>query len=86
MVAELACRYRKPARYDEEVTIWTQVCEIASRKVVFAYTITGPNGEVLVEGETCHVAVSRASGRPVSIPPDLRAPFERVARGRRPSR
>lgn len=85
MVAELVCRYRRPARYDEEVTIWTEVREVASRKVVFAYRVTGPDGELLVEGETRHVAVDRASGRPAVIPPDLRAPFEPLTSGDRTS-
>lgn len=85
MVAELTCRYRRAARYDEEVTVWTRVREVASRKVVFAYRVAGPDGDILVEGETRHVAVDRTTGRPAVIPPDLRAPFERLAKGDRTS-
>lgn len=81
MVVELVCRYRRPARYAEDVTVWTSVKEVASRKVAFAYRVTGPDGELLVEGETRHVAVDRATGRPAVIPSDLRAPFERLVNG-----
>lgn len=72
MLSDLTCRYRKPARYDEEVTIWTRVAEAASRRVVFAYKVTGPDGATLAEGETRHLAVDRATGRPLVIPDALR--------------
>jgi acyl-CoA thioester hydrolase len=76
VVAELVCRYRRPARYDDEVTVWARVKEMGSRRVVFEYRVTGPAGDLLVEAETRHLAVDRASGRPTVIPPELRAPFE----------
>lgn len=78
MVAELACRFRRAAHYDEEVTVWARVRELASRRVVFEYRVTGPEGDLLAEGETRHVAVDRTSGRPTMIPPELRAPFLRA--------
>ncbi|HNX49013.1 MAG TPA: thioesterase family protein [Thermoanaerobaculaceae bacterium] len=78
MVAELVCRFRRAAHYDEEVTVWARVKELASRKMVFEYRITGPDDGLLAEGETLHVAVDRASGRPTVIPPELRAPFLRA--------
>jgi acyl-CoA thioester hydrolase len=73
MVAELSCRYRRPARYDEEVTVWTRVAEAVSRRVVFEYRVTGPDGELLVEGVTRHLVVDRATGKPAVIPEHLRA-------------
>ena len=45
--------------------------------VVFQYRVEGPSGKVLVEGETRHVAVDRATGRPTVIPDDLRASLRR---------
>ncbi len=73
MVSDVACRFRKPARYDDEVTIWVQVVEAASRRVVFAYRVTDEAGELLAEGETRHLVVDRATGRPMVIPPAFRA-------------
>ncbi len=72
MVGELACTFRRPARYDDEVTIWVRVAEVASRRVVFEYRVEGPSGEVLAEGTTRHLGVDRASGRPIVIPAELR--------------
>ena len=72
MVSDLACRFRRPARYDDEVTIGVRVAEVASRRVVFEYRVTGADGELLAEGETRHLVVDKASGRPIVIPEELR--------------
>ena len=72
MVSDLTCRFRRPARYDDELTIGVRVAEIASRRVVFEYRVTGPGGELLAEGETRHLVVDRASGRPMVIPEAFR--------------
>ena len=78
MVGELTCRYRRPARYDEEVTVRVRVAEVASRRVVFEYRVEGPDGAVLAEGETRHVVVNRATGRPTVLPQELRASLNRT--------
>jgi acyl-CoA thioester hydrolase len=67
------CRYRRPARYDDDVTVWVRVGSVASRRVVFEYRVEGPDGNLLVEGETRHLVVDRASGHPRVLPPELRA-------------
>jgi len=72
MVSDLACRFRRPARYDDEVTVLVRVVEAESRRVVFAYRVAGPGGELLAEGETRHLVVDRATGRPMVLPSDLR--------------
>lgn len=68
MVTGLHCRYRRSARYDQEVTVWVRVSEIASRQVVFEYRVTAPSGELLVEGVTRHLVVNRGTHRPMAIP------------------
>jgi acyl-CoA thioester hydrolase len=78
VVGELSCRYRRPAHYDDEVTIWVRVKEAASRRVVFAYRVEGSEGTLLAEGETTHVPVSRATGRSRALPEELRSSLLRV--------
>jgi acyl-CoA thioester hydrolase len=78
MVGELRCRYRRPARYDDQVTVWVRVGEVASRRVVFEYRVEGPDGAVLAEGETRHLVVDRVSGRPTVLPEELRASLGRT--------
>ena len=60
MVAEVRCRYKAPARYDDEIEIRT--CLRASRKrvLVFGYEIYRlPDEDLLAEGETVHVITDR---------------------------
>jgi len=57
-VADVACRYRAPARFDDEITVKTWLEDANKRLVVFAYEIrTGDR--VLATGSTRHVFVSR---------------------------
>jgi|PlaIllAssembly_1097288.scaffolds.fasta_scaffold2583268_1 acyl-CoA thioester hydrolase len=72
MLSDLRCRYRRPARYDEDITVWVQVAEVASRRVTFAYRVTGADGQVLAEGETRHLTVSSETARPTVLPDELR--------------
>jgi len=72
MLSDLSCRYRRAARYDDEVTVWAWVVEAASRRVVFGYRVEGPDGALLAEGSTRHLVVDRATGRPTVLPGGLR--------------
>ncbi len=71
VVTEVRCRYLKPARYDQLVTVEVAVASLKSRAVVFSYHVRDERGELLAEGETHHVLVSRQGGRPQTFPPDL---------------
>jgi len=73
VVAELECRYRKGAHYDDRVTVWVRVASVASRSAVFEYLVADAGGGTLAEGRTRHVVVSRATGRPTVISEELRA-------------
>ena len=62
-VVESHCRYRAPARYDDEVAIETRVTAIRSSVIKFAYRISRlhPDGEqLLAEAETVHVTVNKS--------------------------
>ncbi len=68
MVAEVRCRYKAPAHYDDEIEVRT--CLRASRKrvLVFGYEIYRlPERELLAEGETVHVITDR-EGHPRTLP------------------
>ena len=59
-VAEAQCRYRAPARFDDEVIVKTWVAEANSRVVTFAYEMRLADSEtVLATGSTRHVFVNR---------------------------
>ena len=67
-VAEVKCRYRAPAYYDDQLTVRTCLKSLRKRVLVFAYEIYRESGEeILVTGETVHVVTSR-DGRPRTLP------------------
>jgi acyl-CoA thioester hydrolase len=60
-VVEASCRYRSPARYDDEILIETRPALLRGSVLKFAYKIyrkanqEGNERELLAEGETVHV-------------------------------
>lgn len=59
-VVEASCRYRSPARYDDEILIETRPALLRSSVIKFAYRILrkghdGAAPKLLAEGETVHV-------------------------------
>jgi acyl-CoA thioester hydrolase len=59
-VVEATCRYRAPARYDDEILIESRPSLLRGSVLKFAYRIfrDAPDGEqrkLLAEGETVHV-------------------------------
>ena len=59
-MVEASCRYRAPARYDDEILIETRPALLRGSVIKFAYRILrkAPEGEeptLLAEGETVHV-------------------------------
>jgi acyl-CoA thioester hydrolase len=78
VVAEATCKYRQPARYDELVTVKTDLKSLQRRAVCFGYQVVrkGP-GEILVEGETKHLCID-AGGKVTTIPEPY---FTHLARG-----
>lgn len=76
LVTGLACRYRKPARYDDAVTVRAMMTELGSRGCEFAYEIVREDGEVLCDGSTRHVFAD-VSGRPRRAPQEILEGLER---------
>jgi len=68
VVTDAHCHYRGPARYDEALTVRTQLKEINKRMITFFYQIlkTGSD-ELLAEGETRHLSLG-PNGKPKSLP------------------
>ncbi len=59
-VVEASCRYKAPARYDDELTILTEVASLRSSVIKFRYRILRTADEYLLsEGETTHVITNR---------------------------
>lgn len=70
-VIETGCRYRKPARYDDELVIRAAVTTIGRARLTIAYAVAREDGDLLAEGHTLH-AVMDEQGRPQRIPADFK--------------
>ncbi len=74
-VAEARCRYKAPARYDDEIVVRTRLEACRRRVLVFNYEVYRQKDDmVLAEGETVHVITDRA-GRPRALPEKYREMF-----------
>jgi acyl-CoA thioester hydrolase len=67
IVAEANCRYKNPARYEDDLIIRTRIIELTRRTLKFAYQITREDGTAVATGETLHVLINK-DGRPSSFP------------------
>lgn len=72
-IVEARCRYRVPARYDDELTVYAQVTERTRRTLKFAYMVFREEQQI-AEGETTQILIDR-NGKPCSFPPDIAARF-----------
>ena len=68
-VVSLSMDYKKPARYDDLLTITTIFKKQSSVKIEFDYEIHNEKGELLTTGYSMLVFVDMKTGRPVA-PPD----------------
>ena len=70
-VVEAGARYRRPARYDEELEVRTGLAALTAVRVRFEYRVVRPaDGVLLAEGFSEHAAVGR-DGRPQRLPPEM---------------
>ncbi len=58
-VVDARCRYKAPARYDDEVVVRTQLKNARESMVHFGYELVRAADGLLAEGETMHVVIDR---------------------------
>ncbi len=55
-VVDARCRFRAPARYDDEITVRTHLKNVRESLIHFAYeAVRESDGTLLAEGETTHI-------------------------------
>ncbi|SFC21248.1 acyl-CoA thioester hydrolase [Parapedobacter composti] len=67
-VMELRCKYLKPARYDEEITVRVHLREKPAVKIKFEYELFNPGGELINTGYTQLVFVDMKRNKPCMAP------------------
>ncbi len=67
-VSELNIQYKKPALYDDLLTIKTTITEIKGARIYFTYEITNESKQVIANATTTLVFVSKENMRPIQPP------------------
>jgi acyl-CoA thioester hydrolase len=70
VVVEALLNYRRPAYFDDELTLRTELAELGRASLRFEYEVL-LDGEVLVTGHTRHACVDLTTGKPVRMPEEL---------------
>jgi acyl-CoA thioester hydrolase len=84
-VVDARCRYKAPARYDEELIVRTHLKNVRESAIHFGYELVrASDGEVLAEGETIHMILD-AQMKTTALPPAYLRAF-REAVGKREAR
>ncbi|WP_153555188.1 acyl-CoA thioesterase [Roseimaritima sediminicola] len=69
VVVRVDCRYKAPARYDEMITVTTQITKVTAAKIIHHYVIRR-DGQVLVEADVTLAVIDR-EGRLQRVPEAL---------------
>jgi acyl-CoA thioester hydrolase len=78
-VADVHCRFKAPARYDDLVTIRTRLINVRESLLYFGYEILRTeDGKVLAEGESVHIVVNSEFKR-IHLPKKYLTPFLKAA-------
>src|ERR671923_294010 len=65
-VVDARCRYKAPARYDDEIVIRTQLKNVRESVVHFGYeALRVSDGVLLAEGETTHIVTDAGMKRKI---------------------
>jgi len=83
-VVEAHVRYHLPARFDDELSLWSRCVSMGKVRFRIEYEVWREEDRVLVaSGYTEHALLSHASLRPVRIPEWVREGVERFEASRR---
>jgi acyl-CoA thioester hydrolase len=67
-VLEMQCKYLKPARYDEEITVNVTMAKMPGVKIHFKYELFNEKQELIHVGETLLAFINMTTNRPC-LPP-----------------
>lgn len=70
VVVEVSAFYKKPAFFDDELTLLTELIESKRASFSFGYRLLR-SGEVVATGSTRHACVELATGKPRRVPTEL---------------
>ena len=68
LVLESFCRYRVPARFDDELDIHARCVDVRGARFRYEYEIVRSDGTLVADGWTAHGCVDPATFRPTRVP------------------
>lgn len=74
VVSKLEIAYRRPAKLDDLLTVYTRVESLKHASIVFEQTITRGD-EIITQGRVRCASISAATGAPTEISPQIRQAF-----------
>jgi acyl-CoA thioester hydrolase len=75
MVAEASCRYKSPARFEDDIVVRTALAKATDRVIHYCYQICNKStGLLLATGQTTHV-ITDMNLRPARLPNHYRKYF-----------
>ena len=80
-VVDARCRYRAPARYDEQIVVRTRVKNVRDSLIHFGYeAVRESDNTLLAEGETTHIVTDRNFNKR-ALPEKYREAFRKATEG-----
>ena len=77
-VAEVRCRFKAPARYDDQILVHTRIKFLRGPLIQFEYELyQEPTNTLLAEGDSTHIVVNSKFER-TTLPPKYAEAFERA--------
>ena len=76
-VVNVSISYKAPARYDQLLSVETELVKIGGASLVFQNKIYDENKRLLVEGNVTLVATDSSSFKPIKIPASLLSLFQK---------
>ena len=70
VVVEALLHYHRPAYFDDELTLITNLAELGKVSLRFDYNVVR-DGEVIVSGHTRHACIDLATRKPIRMPEEL---------------
>lgn len=74
---DLHINYKKPAHYDDLLTVVTQVNQMPNVKIKFDYAIYNEQNELLVDGYTTLVFIDMHRNKPTRMPEYVKCELEK---------
>ena len=76
IVADVQIAYRSPAFLGETLAVGVRVARVGTKSLRFEFEVRGPDGRLVAEAASAHVAFDYATRRPAPLPEEWRRAVE----------